>query len=200
MPVRWITESAGGANSYLVGSVLIDAGVLPMVLARYQKEIGTIVLTHCHYDHTARLSEIQRMCRARVCIHPLDAAGVTDDLLSVAIHFGERPPRTVPDCRVGEGDWIDGLSVLHTPGHTPGSICLFDADKGLLFSGDTVFAHGAFGRYDLPGGRKADLLASLERLSTLDVTALYPGHGEPVESGAHRHIAAALSAIRGMDA
>ena len=199
-PVHWIPSPAEGANAYVYRSTLIDAGVLPMALVPHRAAIATIVLTHCHYDHTARLSEIQRMCHARVCTHPLDAPGVTDDLLSVAIHFGARPPRTVPDCRVGEGDCIDGLSILHTPGHTPGSICLFDADAGLLFSGDTVFTHGSFGRYDLPGGSKADLLASLERLSTLDVTAIYPGHGEPVESGASRHIAAALSAMRSIDA
>jgi glyoxylase-like metal-dependent hydrolase (beta-lactamase superfamily II) len=93
---------------------------------------------------------------------------------------------------------IEGLRVLHTPGHSPGSICLFDAEEGILFSGDTVFTHGSFGRYDLPGGERHALLKSLERLSTLDVRAIYPGHGEPVEKQAERHIAAALSVARGI--
>ncbi|MDD1677009.1 MAG: MBL fold metallo-hydrolase [Methanomicrobiales archaeon] len=194
--VHWIPGADAGANAFVYKSTLIDAGVLPMALTPYRTDIATIVLTHCHYDHTARLAEIQRMCRARICTHPLDAPGVTDDLRSVAIHFGARPPAVVPDCQVREGDCVDGLTVLHTPGHTPGSICLFDPAEGILFSGDTVFTHGSFGRYDLPGGDRQALLASLRRLSTLDVQAIYPGHGEPVEKNACRHIAAALDAMQ----
>jgi len=196
--VHWIPGAGACANAFVYKSTLIDTGVLPMALVPYRTEIATIVLTHCHFDHTTYLAEIQRMCRARVCIHPLDAAGVTDDLRSVAIHFGARPPVFVPDCQVQEGDRVNGLVVLHTPGHTPGSICLFDPGEGILFSGDTVFTHGSFGRYDLPGGVRQALLASLQRLTTLDVQAIYPGHGEPVEKDGYRHIAAALDALKGI--
>jgi glyoxylase-like metal-dependent hydrolase (beta-lactamase superfamily II) len=66
----------------------------------------------------------------------------------------------------------------------------------VLFSGDTVFSDGCFGRYDFPGGSRMDLARSLNRLSLLDVEGLYPGHGEPVETGGSRHIAAALGLMK----
>jgi glyoxylase-like metal-dependent hydrolase (beta-lactamase superfamily II) len=66
----------------------------------------------------------------------------------------------------------------------------------VLISGDTVFADGCFGRYDFPGGSRAELARSLERISSLDVEGLFPGHGEPVEQGGSRHIAAALGLIK----
>jgi glyoxylase-like metal-dependent hydrolase (beta-lactamase superfamily II) len=194
--VHWIPGEQNGGNAFVYGPTLVDAGVLPMAIVPFRGDIRTIVLTHCHYDHTAHVAEILRMCGARLCVHPQDAAGVSDEFRSVAMHFGAHPPAVVPDCSVGEGDRIGRLTVLHTPGHTPGGICLFDAQEGILFSGDTVFTHGSFGRYDLPGGNRAALLASLERLGTLDVRAIYPGHGEPVTQGANRHIAAAIRAMK----
>jgi glyoxylase-like metal-dependent hydrolase (beta-lactamase superfamily II) len=90
-----------------------------------------------------------------------------------------------------EGDVIGELCVLHTPGHTPGSICLLSERDRILISGDTVFTDGAFGRCDFPGGSRAELARSLDRLSLLDIVGLYPGHGDPVEHGGSRHIAVA---------
>lgn len=69
------------------------------------------------------------------------------------------------------------LRVIHTPGHTPGSICLYEAQSKSLFSGDTVFPYGSVGRTDLPGGSSRDLIRSISRLVKLDVSVLYPGHG-----------------------
>jgi len=82
--------------------------------------------------------------------------------------------------------------VIHTPGHSPGSICLYEPGKKWLFSGDTVFAYGSFGRVDLPGGSARELIKSLEMLSRLDVENLYPGHEEVVEGDAKLHIARSL--------
>ncbi len=196
MPVRWIASGAGYANAFVSGNVLVDAGVLPMALEPYADAIDTIVLTHCHYDHTAYAVEIARMCGATICIHELDAAGLTDDPRSLAMLFGARPPGIVPDVVLREGDRVGGLEVLHTPGHTPGSICLYDRGQRALLSGDTVFSGGSFGRYDFPGGSRAALAASLERLADLEVEALYPGHGEPVSAGGNRHVAAARDLMR----
>ncbi len=97
---------------------------------------------------------------------------------------------------LGEGDIIGELTVLHTPGHTPGSICLFSEREGVLISGDTVFSDGCFGRYDFPGGSRMELSRSLDRLSLLEVAGLYPGHGEPVEQGGSRHITAAQELMK----
>lgn len=197
MPVKWIGGGGGAANSYLYGSILVDAGVLPMSVAPFKDRIRTIVLTHGHFDHTAHVAEIKHMCRADVCIHELDAPALHDDVQSVSVLFGSRSPGIVADFTVSEGERIDGLTVLHTPGHTPGGICLFHEQERILFSGDTVFTHGSFGRYDLPGGDIVALKKSIERLAELDVEGLYPGHEEPVAQGGRRHIAAARNVLRG---
>ncbi|HOI14604.1 MAG TPA: MBL fold metallo-hydrolase [Methanoculleus sp.] len=197
MPVRWITSGATYANSFVYENILIDAGVLPMAVEPYAEVIDTIVITHAHYDHIAHVKEIARLCAdAAVCIHGADAPGLVDDARSLAMHFGGRSPGIVPQTVLADGDHIGNLCVIHTPGHTPGGICLYDAEAKLLFSGDTVFTGGSFGRYDFPGGDRTALAASIERLSALDVEGLYPGHGEPVARGGKRHIAAAREALR----
>ena len=196
MQVRWIPEQSGFANSYIYGTILVDAGVLPMAVKPFKDQINTIVLTHCHFDHTARVKEIAHMCKAKVAIHKNDARGLLEDTWSLSMHFGARSPGIAPDIVLTEGDFIGDLQVLHTPGHTPGSICLLAERELLLFSGDTVFSDGCYGRYDFPGGSRIDLARSLDRLALLDVEGLYPGHGEPVEQGGSRHIIAAQELIK----
>jgi glyoxylase-like metal-dependent hydrolase (beta-lactamase superfamily II) len=196
MPVTWIPGSGFWANSYLVGSILVDAGVLPMQVAPYRDRIGEIVLTHCHYDHTAYIAEIRAMTGGKVSVHRLDAPNLGNDLLSSAMLFGEKAPPVAVDRLLDDGERVGDLTVIHTPGHTPGSICLFHEGAEVLISGDTVFTHGSFGRYDLPGGNLPALRTSLEKLSRFTVRGIFPGHGEPVREGGDRHIAAALMAVR----
>ncbi|MCX6685666.1 MAG: MBL fold metallo-hydrolase, partial [Methanoregula sp.] len=136
------------------------------------------------------------MCRANVAIHTLDAPGLLDDARNLAMHFGSRLLGIVPDIILKEGDLISGLCVLHTPGHTPGSICLFAEQEQVLISGDTVFTDGGFGRYDFVGGSRTELARSIDRLSLLNVEGLYPGHGVPVESGGSGHIASARELLK----
>jgi glyoxylase-like metal-dependent hydrolase (beta-lactamase superfamily II) len=136
------------------------------------------------------------MCRAKVAIHRADARGLSEDMLSLSINFGGRSPGIVPDILLGEGDSIGGLTVLHTPGHTPGSISLLSERDQILISGDTVFTDGAFGRYDFIGGSREQLARSLDRLSLLAIEGLYPGHGEPVDHGGSRHIGAAQQLMK----
>ncbi|MHC1626498.1 MAG: MBL fold metallo-hydrolase [Methanoculleaceae archaeon] len=197
MPVHWIPGPDPCANSYLAGEILVDAGVPPMAVAEFRDRIRWIVLTHCHFDHTARVAEIAAICGARVAIHEADATGLTEIHRSLSMLFGERPPEIVPDRLLREGDHIGDFEVLSTPGHTPGSICLLHRERPVLISGDTVFPGGGFGRTDFPGGDPAALRRSLERLAGLRVDSLYPGHGAPVTSGADRHIRAALSVAEG---
>ena len=196
MQVRWIPEQSAFANSYIYGTILVDAGVLPMAINSYKDQIDTIVLTHCHFDHTARIKEISNMCKAKVAIHTYDARGLVDDIQSLSMHFGARSPGIAPDIVLADGDFIGDLKVLHTPGHTPGSICLYSERDRVLFSGDTVFSDGCFGRYDFIGGSRTELARSLDMLSLLDVEGLYPGHGEPVERGGSRHIIAAQELMK----
>jgi hydroxyacylglutathione hydrolase len=196
MQVTWVPEQSAYANSYIYGKILVDAGLPPMAIRPYKDEIDTIVLTHCHFDHTARIKEIAFMCKAKVAIHKNDARGLVDDAQSLSMNFGARSPGIAPDIILAEGDAIGELTVIHTPGHTPGSICLFSERDRVLISGDTVFSDGCFGRYDFPGGSRKELAQSLNRLSLLDVQGLYPGHGEPVAHGGSRHIAAALGLMK----
>jgi len=196
MPVQWIPGGPIFANSYIIGNVLVDAGVLPMVIEPYKNEISTVILTHCHFDHTARIKEIAHMCKAKVAIHKNDAAGLIDDTRSLSFHFGSRSPAFVPQFFVTDGDSIGDLQILHTPGHTPGSICLFFESEQALISGDTVFTDGGFGRYDFPGGSKAELSSSIDRLSGLNIKGLYPGHGVPVVNGGSGHVDAAQKLLK----
>jgi len=191
MKVRWIPGESVFANAYIFGNVLVDAGVMPMAVAPYKETIDTIILTHCHFDHTARVKEIAHMCKAKVGIHKDDARGLIEDAHSLSMHFGARSPGITPDLVLSEGDTVGDLVVIHTPGHTPGSCCLFSEKDRVLISGDTVFADGYFGRYDFPGGSRTELARSLDRLSVLDVEGLYAGHGAPVDEGVSRCIAAA---------
>jgi hydroxyacylglutathione hydrolase len=196
MQVRWIPEQSAFANSYIYGKILVDAGLPPMAISPYKEQIDTIILTHCHFDHTARVKEIASLCKAKVAIHKNDARGLVEDTLSLSMHFGARSPGIAPDIILDDGDILGELTVIHTPGHTPGSICLFSDRDHILISGDTVFSDGCFGRFDFPGGSRIELARSINRLSILKIEGLYPGHGEPVKQGGSRHIAAAMDLIK----
>ena len=198
MPVQWLPGSLTVANSYIYEGILIDAGIPPFAVTPYRGIIHTIVLTHCHYDHTAHAGEIARMCNAEIAIHRLDGEALRDDFRSVAMHFGGRAPAVRPDRILEDGETIGPLTVIHTPGHTPGGICLYEEHREILFSGDTVFTEGSFGRYDLPGGDLATLKRSIKRLTALRVEELYPGHEFPVQKDGGKHIAAACHILRGI--
>jgi hydroxyacylglutathione hydrolase len=139
-----------------------------------------IVSTHGHWDHIGDNASVAAHTGAAIAVHPLDAHRLTDPK-PIWAPF-EIPP-SVPAVDLAEGGEIRfgsiRLSVLHTPGHTEGSVCLLAADEGLLFSGDTLFA-GSFGRVDLPGGDADAIVASLTRLAGLAGTLeVLPGHGAP---------------------
>jgi glyoxylase-like metal-dependent hydrolase (beta-lactamase superfamily II) len=156
---------------YLVGcerthkALVIDPGAdVEGIVAEAKKEklgIEIIVNTHGHGDHTAGSARLKALTGARIVIHALEAAAVpeADVLLS-----GNQ------DLQVG----AIAFKIIHTPGHTPGGICLYA--EGNLFTGDTLFV-GDSGRTDLKGGHRPTLGASIRRLMTLpDDTVVWPGH------------------------
>ncbi|MDO4732973.1 MAG: MBL fold metallo-hydrolase [Bacillota bacterium] len=151
-----------------------------------EAEISMIINTHGHWDHVGANRELQELCGAPILIHREDAAALQDGSLSLAAHFGGDPDCGSADRLLEEGDEILlgqlRLQVLHTPGHTPGGICLLGA--GFLFSGDTLF-NLSMGRSDLVGGDEVALLRSLqEKLYPLDDDLLvYPGHGSSSRMG-----------------
>ncbi len=169
------------ANTYLIHSdnvAIIDLGSAAIATKLPINEAKYIILTHVHYDHTGGLRQI--MTDAKILMHKADAKMVGTSA-SASYFFGEKSPRFRIDVLLKNGDEIDlgssTLNVIHTPGHTPGSICLYDSESKSLFSGDTVFSHGGIGRTDLIGGSSKSLMESIERLVKLDVEVLYPGHG-----------------------
>jgi glyoxylase-like metal-dependent hydrolase (beta-lactamase superfamily II) len=136
-----------------------------------------IVSTHGHWDHIGDNARVAEHTGALVAVHPLDAHRLTSPSRSAPFEI----PPSVPAVELAEGGEIRfgsvRLEVLHTPGHTEGSVCLLDRDAGRLYSGDTLF-NGSFGRVDLPGGSSEAMLASLDRLRRLDSSLMVlPGHG-----------------------
>jgi glyoxylase-like metal-dependent hydrolase (beta-lactamase superfamily II) len=137
-----------------------------------------IVSTHGHWDHVGDNAAVAAHTGARIAVHPLDRGRLEHpDPLWAPFDV----PPSVPAVELVEGGEVRfgsiRLKVLHTPGHTEGSVCLLDADGGRMFSGDTLFAAG-WGRVDLPGGNAEAMAASLGRLCDLDpALAVLPGHG-----------------------
>ena len=146
-----------------------------------------IVSTHGHWDHIGDNAAVAAHTGASIAVHPLDRDRLTDPQPLWA-PFEIVP--SVPAVDLAEGGEVRfgeiRLRVLHTPGHTEGSVCLYDPDGGRLFSGDTLFA-GAWGRVDLPGGDPDAMAASLARLSGMeDTVAVHPGHGATTTIGRER--------------
>lgn len=160
------------------------------------EDIRYIILTHEHFDHCGGVKTLKEKSGALVCMHPDGAPVVEQGLEWSAGFFNARQPKTEVEVKLKESDVIElgdvSLYIIHTPGHSPGSICIYEPESRSLFSGDTVFAHGDVGRTDFLGGDAEALVHSLEKLARLDVTDLYPGHGEYVLGEGGAHIARAL--------
>ena len=156
-------------------------------LAAREWTLKLILSTHGHWDHTGDNAAIAEHTGAEIAAHPLDWHRLTDPAPAWAPF--EIPP-CVPAVELAEGGEIRfgsiRLRVLHTPGHTEGSVCLFAADDGLLYSGDTLFA-GGWGRVDLPGGDAGQMVGSLGRLTEfVDQVTVLPGHGPQTTIGRER--------------
>jgi hydroxyacylglutathione hydrolase len=168
-----------GGNSEQILRAIADSGL----------DIKIIVLTHGHSDHIAALYDIQDRTGAEVAIH-VDDADFLEGRDSFSSQFGisYKTPHP-PDRLLRESDeMVIGntcFKVMHTPGHTPGSICLLTADK--VFTGDTLFCRG-IGTTMMPGSSRSQLINSIQtRLMVLpDDTTIYPGHGRETTIGAER--------------
>ncbi|TGC07217.1 MBL fold metallo-hydrolase [Methanolobus halotolerans] len=208
MQVKHFNTSLYDANSYLInGKVLVDTGMNTRgLIAEIGKSIDIkdlelIILTHCHYDHTASAQEIARLSGADIAIHKEDALLLKNDNISAAALFGHRAPSIEPDILLSEGDRIpigndEELEVIHTSGHTPGGICLYEENSKSLFSGDTIFPNGSIGRTDFEGGNRSQLTDSIGKLIKLDVKTLYPGHGEVTSNDVNTQIQSSLRMSR----
>jgi hydroxyacylglutathione hydrolase len=175
----WIVSDGQGGPL-----VVIDpAGESDVVIEAIRgRAVAAVVLTHGHFDHLGAASAVLAVTGAPLLVHSADATAVTNAAANGGLVFGFDAVAPAPDRELEDGDVVTAgalrLEVLHTPGHTFGSICLYDADGGPhLFSGDTLFA-GSVGRTDFPGGDARELRASIGRLAVLPAdTLVHPGHG-----------------------
>lgn len=186
------------SNCYVVGDestkegMIIDPGANAKQILGAVKDLGlnikVIVLTHSHMDHVGALAEVKEATGAEIAIHADEAQFLQKQPPQRVIHpFSQSLPAA--DRLLREGDTIDigslHFRVLHTPGHTPGGICLLE--EGIVFSGDTLFNFG-IGRADFPGASYDKEIESIRtKLMTLpDNTLVYPGHGPDTTIGVER--------------
>lgn len=161
------------------GSQAVVAEVL-RILEEKQLQATHILCTHGHYDHTMGAHDLAKQTGAKVCIHENEAKALQSNRVSLAyLHMRSIKP-TVPDILLTEGMQLCNgectLEVLHTPGHSPGSVCFLSTDSPVCFTGDTIFLE-SYGATHLPGGNAAQLAASLQRVLALPPqTQLYAGH------------------------
>jgi len=176
-------------------AIVVDPGDnIPEILSRLEKHgltLRQIVITHAHIDHIGGAAQLKKATGAPVLLNQKDL-GLLGIMEIQAGWLGVPTPEVAPpDASADDGVAIGLASlpaeVLHTPGHTPGSICLFFPKQHLLLAGDTLFA-GSIGRTDLPGGDGRQILRSLrDRLLILpDATRVLPGHGAETTIGEER--------------
>ena len=194
MILKRIKLNAGnimGINCYIVQdedskeTMVVDPGntneTLIEMLDAMQVKLKYILLTHCHADHINGVMQIKEKYGGKILIHVDDAPGLRDEKINLSTHIGLEPIHIEEDARLNDGDLLHlgnlEFKVIHTPGHTCGSISIYCEKEKMLISGDTLF-RGSWGRIDLPTSSFEDIIASItDKLMSLpDDTIVYPGH------------------------
>ncbi|MGE5262236.1 MAG: MBL fold metallo-hydrolase [Acidobacteriota bacterium] len=190
-----------GVNCYLLAdettreAIVVDPGGnardILNALQQHRLKVTAIVNTHAHFDHILALNEIRATTHAPFMLHA-DEVPVLAAAKGSAASFGMGISQPAPaDRLLKDGDTIAvgalQFKVLHTPGHTPGGICLLEGKN--VFVGDTLF-QGSIGRTDFPGGDYATLMSSIrdKLLPLADDTVVYPGHGSPTTIGEEKQL------------
>lgn len=187
-------------NLYLIdGEMLVDCGtgfIFPETKKAIEGKCETyklrrIVNTHGHFDNIGAAKKFRDWLKAEICAHVGDRDMFESGAGNLAELFGGGHRVVTVDRFLRDGYVLKttnfAFTVLHTPGHTPGSISLYDQNSKILITGDTLF-ESAIGRSDLPGGNRDKLLASLEKMKDLNVNYLLPGHGPPKHGGFSFHV------------
>ena len=187
MEIQYFPISGNGANCYLVktdsAAIVIDPFQVDGRIITFFNENRDadkyILLTHCHFDHILGADKLRELFDAKIVIGEKDEIGLLDPNISLSNWVGLEQNPFSADIKVKDGDVLTlggtDFKVLHTPGHTAGSVCYIA--ENIIFSGDTLFA-GSVGRTDFPTGDFSTLNASLQRLKGLNRDyKIYSGHG-----------------------
>lgn len=184
--IKAVYGIGGSSNSYYIDDrvkAIVDPGSNPGQLKKAGIDfdaVSLVINTHCHYDHIANNGLFRH---AKICVHSDDAHAVEfgDPYLTASKFAGIGLPKVRVAKKLGDGDILDfgetRLRVIHTPGHTPGSICLYGEKEKALITGDLLFGEG-IGRTDLPGGDSREQRDSVEEVSKLKIEHVLPGHGK----------------------
>ncbi len=194
---KQFTTGLLSSNCYIIAeggeAAVIDPGVaaeeVKQVLSAQQLTLKYIILTHAHIDHIISMEKLQSISGGKVVVHTDDVPLLENPFLNCAAMFGRNTGFRAADMCVNDGDILEvgglKLEVLHTPGHTPGSMCIRVGDE--LFSGDTLFRLGV-GRTDLGAGDHDLLVKSLNKLMKLDGNIkVHPGHGSATDIAYERN-------------
>jgi hydroxyacylglutathione hydrolase len=161
------------------------------ILGKHKLKVKQIVITHAHIDHVGGAMKLRRLTGAPILLNQNDYA-LLKMLDAQAAWIGMASPGEVEiDAELSHGDDLSAGSlkanIIHTPGHTEGSVCLYFSNEKLLIAGDTLFA-GSIGRTDLPGGSMEKIMRSLHQrvLALPDETIVIPGHGPKTSIGDER--------------
>jgi len=192
----WQSMTTNNCNAYFIDGptrILIDPGHQALFdhvelglrdLGLKTDDIDLVICTHAHPDHLEAVPLLKKK-GAQFALHEIEWQWTATAGRQMSAAFGIDIDTFAPDFFLQEGELsLDGLEmkVFHTPGHSPGSVCLYWPAQKALFTGDLVFKEG-LGRTDLPGGDGALIKESIQRMSQLDVELLLSGHGEII-SGA----------------
>ncbi len=200
MILKGIEISAMAVNCYIVGCeetrqvAVIDPGGNPRAILAMLKQDNLqaqyIINTHGHIDHIGANGAVKEATGAKILIHPADAKMLTSTAANFSFLMGAKVTSPPADQFINDGDIIKigntvELEVIHTPGHSPGGVCLKTGD--IIFVGDTLF-YGSIGRTDFPGGSYKQLIHSIKTKLLIypDETVCYPGHGPATTIGFER--------------